>query len=369
MDFEKILTYAAENNISDIHLTPNIPVFFRLHGELEIVGENLTDAEIQNLAAQILSPKQQAFLQTERTVDFAYTSRSNSRFRGNFYFTREGLALALRLIPNKIPDFAELGLPDLVLDNVMNLKHGLVLLVGPTGHGKSTTLASLIKHRSENSSDHIITMEDPIEFLIKSNQSIVHQRSLGRDVTTFSSGLKSALREDPDVLLVGEMRDLETISAALTAAETGHLVLSTLHTNSAAETINRIIDAFPTDQQAQIRAQLASTLEMVVAQRLLPSLDGKGRTLAYETMVSNYAIKNHIRQGTTYQIANAMQTDGSGNMILFDQSLAKLVMSGKISEEEAYNNAASEDQIKYILELNGYKNNDEALQMAQNLSE
>ncbi len=368
MDFEKILAYAVKNEVSDIHLTPNLPVFFRLHGELEIVGENITDGEIQNLAAQILPEKQQMVLQEKRTVDFAYTSRNNNRFRGNFYFTREGLVLALRLIPNRIPDFSELGLPDFVLDNVMQLKNGLVLLVGPTGHGKSTTLASMVKHRSATNSEHIITLEDPIEFLIKSNKSVIHQRSLGRDVVSFSNGLKSALREDPDVLLVGEMRDLDTISAALTAAETGHLVLSTLHTKSAPETINRIIDAFPTDQQSQIRAQLSSALEMVIAQRLLPNKNNDGRVLAYETMTTNYAIKNHIRKGTVYQISNAMQTDGSGNMVLFDQSLAKLIMEQKITEKTAYANAISEDQVKYILEMNNYKYEDDRLEMANNLS-
>ncbi len=368
MDFEKILAYAVKNDVSDIHLTPNLPVFFRLNGQLEIVGENLSDGEIQKLAAQILPSNQQTVLHEKRTVDFAYTSRNNNRFRGNFYFTREGLVLALRLIPNTIPNFKELGLPSFILENVMQLKNGLVLLVGPTGHGKSTTLASLVKHRSKINSEHIITLEDPIEFLIKSDKSIVHQRSLGRDVISFSNGLKSALREDPDVLLVGEMRDLETISAALTAAETGHLVLATLHTKSAPETINRIIDAFPTDQQAQIRAQLSSALEMVVAQRLLPTVNGDGRVLAYETMTTNYAIKNHIRKGTVYQISNAMQTDGSGNMILFDQSLAKLVIEGKITEDEAYANAISEDQVKYILDLNNHEHEDERLEMANNLS-
>jgi len=358
MDFEKVLSYAAKNNISDIHISPDLPVAFRLHGELETVGEKVSHNEIHMISLEILSQVDQEKLDIERSVDFSYTSKERHRFRGNFFYTRKGLVLALRLIPEEIPDFDTLGLPHFVLENILDYKDGLVLLVGPTGHGKSTTLASCIKNRAAKKSEHIITFEDPIEFLIESDQSIVHQRALGRDVMEFSEGLKSALREDPDVLLVGEMRDLETISAALTAAETGHLVLSTLHTSSAGETINRIIDAFPTGQQTQIRAQLAMTLKMVIAQKLLPTPDGNGRVLAYETMITTYAIKNHIRKGSTYQIPNSMQTDNSGQMILFDESLAKLVMDKKITLETAFINAISEDQIQQTLELHGYNLSD-----------
>lgn len=368
MDFEKVLSYAAKNNISDIHVSPGLPVSFRLHGELESVGEKTTHNEIHMISLEILNQTDQERLDIDRSVDFAYTSKEGHRFRGNFFYTRKGLVLALRLIPETIPDFDTLGLPRFVLDNILALKDGLILLVGPTGHGKSTTLASCIKHRAAEKSEHIITFEDPIEFLIESDQSLVHQRALGRDVMKFSDGLKSALREDPDVLLVGEMRDLETISAALTAAETGHLVLSTLHTSDAGETVNRIIDAFPTGQQAQIRAQLATTLKMVVAQKLLPAADESGRVLAYETMVTTYAIKNHIRKGTTYQIPNSMQTDNTGQMILFDESLAKLVMDGKITLETAFINAVSQDQIQQTLELHGYDLNNANLEMASRLS-
>lgn len=360
MDFEKILQYAVDNKASDIHISPDIPVFFRIHGTMASVGEPVTIGDIQNLALNILAPKQQENLETKRHVDFVYSSKSGYRFRGNAYHTREGLVIALRIIPNDVPDFHTLGVPDFVLQHAMGLPHGLVLVVGPTGNGKSTTLASMLKHRSQTKAEHIITMEDPIEFLMPSARSIVHQRALGRDVNDFSTGLKAALREDPDVLMVGEMRDLETVSAALTAAETGHLVFSTLHTNNAAETINRIIDAFPSDQQAQVRAQLSATLSMVIAQKLLPREDQPGRVLACEVMVANYAIRNHIRQNTVYQVPNAMQTDNSGEMILFDHSLAQLVVEGKISQKSAFENAISPEQVNYVLELNGMGAQDEA---------
>lgn len=354
MDFEKILQYAVEKETSDIHLSPNLSVIFRINGILVPFGEKVKSAEIHNLSLNILNQAQQEILEIERNVDFVYNSKTNHRFRGNCYYTRDGLVFAFRLIPSIIPPFESLNLPNYLLKDLLKLKQGLVLVVGPTGHGKSTTLASLLKNRSDIYSEHIITIEDPIEFVIKSGKSIIHQRSQGRDVKSFDNGLRSALREDPDVLMVGEMRDLETISAALTAAETGHLVFSTLHTNNAAETIDRIIDVFPSDQQSQVRMQLAGCLTTVVSQRLLPSLEGK-RILAYEIMISNYAIKNQIRKGNIFQIANTIQTDSSGKMILFDQSLANLVLKRKISLKVALENSISEDQLKSILEVNGYE--------------
>ena len=350
-DFEQILKYAVEKEASDIHLTPGLPVSFRIHGKIEYVGEPLDDAYTQNLAINALTPKQQAQLDEFRDVDFSVSSREQFRFRGNAFFAQGGLSFVLRLIPKVIPDFAELGFDEVLMDHFMNLKQGLVLVVGPTGHGKSTTLAAMIQARSNTHSEHIITMEDPVEFMFKSGKSIVHQRDVGKDAASFERGLKAALREDPDVLLVGEMRDLETISAALTAAETGHLVLSTLHTHDTPETINRIIDAFPTAQQGQIRSQLASSLKMVVAQRLLPSVDGK-RSLVYEVMTSNYAIKNHIRQGSLHQIQNYMQTDTSGTMNLFDQSLVTRMLEGEVGMETAFEHCRSREQLIHLLELN-----------------
>lgn len=356
MNLNKILEFGREKNVSDIHISPNIPIYFRLNGQLFPAGDPLKDAEIQNVAMEILTEQQQQILDEKRHIDFVYsTIESKTRFRGNAYYTREGLVMAMRMIPAEIPPYENLGLPQFILDEIMQNHHGMILVVGATGHGKSTTLASIINHRAKNKAEHIIMLEDPIEFLVNSQIGAVHQRSFGRDVNNFADGLKAALREDPDVLMVGEMRDLETISAALTAAETGHLVFSTLHTNDAPETINRIIDAFPTDQQEQVKTQLASTLSMVIAQRLLPTKDGQSRVLAYEVMTMSYAIQTHIRKGTTYQIHNAMQTDSTGRMVLFDQSLAALVLNNTISAQVAFENTHSKDQLKYILELHGYK--------------
>ncbi len=352
IDFEQILQYAVDHSASDIHLTPGLPVSFRIHGSIEYVGEPIQKAFTENLMVNILTPKNQAHLDEFRDVDFSVSSKSSYRFRGNAFYSQSGLSFVFRLIPKVIPEFPTLGFPDELLAHFQNLKQGLVLVVGPTGHGKTTTLASLIQARKDAHKEHIITMEDPIEFIFKSGNSIVHQRDVGKDAVSFASGLKAALREDPDVLLVGEMRDLETISAALTAAETGHLVLSTLHTHDTPETINRVIDAFPTAQQGQVRSQLAASLQMVIAQRLLPSLDGK-RTLVYEVMTSNIAIKNHIRQGTLHQIQNYMQTDTSGTMNLFDQSLASRVLEGLVSLDTAFSNCRSREQLTHLLELNG----------------
>ena len=347
--FDQILEYAVNKGASDVHLTPGLPVSFRIQGKIEYFGEPLGEAYTQNMALQILAPAHQAHLDEFRDVDFSVTSKKKFRFRGNAFFSQSGLSFVLRLIPNQIPAFAGLGFPPAILDHFLGLRQGLVLVVGPTGQGKTTTLASLIQARSEAHAEHIITMEDPVEFVLTSQKSIIHQRDIGKDALSFSSGLKSALREDPDVLLVGEMRDLETISAALTAAETGHLVLSTLHTHDTPDTISRIIDAFPIDQQEQVRTQLSASLKMVIAQKLVPSVDGK-RSLVYEIMTSNYAIKNHIRQGTLHQIPNYMQTD---NMNLFDQSLAGRVVNGQVDIPTAFEYARSTEQLSSLLTTNG----------------
>lgn len=354
IDLEKVLTDSVLKKASDVHISPENPISFRVFGDILPQGIVVNDQEVQNMVLSHLTEKQQENLEKNRHVDFVYTTQSKNRFRGNAYYTRKGLSLAFRTIPVSIPAFTDLGLPMFVLEEISKLKHGLVLVVGPTGHGKSTTLASILDYRAANFQDHIIMMEDPVEFIINSQKGIVDQRSVGRDVNSFYEGLTAALREDPDVLMVGEMRDLETISAALTAAETGHLVLATLHTNDAAETINRIIDVFPADQQAQIRTQLTSTLTMVIAQKLIPTIDKQSRALAYEVLVTNYAIKNHIRQNTVYQIQNAMQTDATGKMILFDQSLAGLVLQKKVSHSLALEYAHSEEGLNHILQLNGW---------------
>ncbi len=354
IDLDKILNYAAEKKASDTHISPRRSVYLRTNGRISSVGEVISKAEIDELLMHILSQQQQAKLEEYRDVDFVHSTNQKFRFRGNAYHTREGVAMAFRMIPAKVPSFDKTGLPDFVLEHAKKLNKGLILVTGATGHGKSTSLASMIKARADNKAEHFILLEDPIEFLIESDKSIVHQRNLERDVFSFERGLKAALREDPDVLMVGEMRDHDTISAALTAAETGHVVFSTLHTNSAAETIHRIIDAFPAEEQSQVRSQLASTLSMVVCQRLLESTDG-GRVLVYEILMSNYAVSNHIRQNSVFQIPNAMQTDDSGKMVMFDQSLAYQTIQGKISYEVAVHNATSKEQFDYILETSGYE--------------
>lgn len=354
IDLDQILKYAVEKGASDTHISPGRPAYFRINGKINSVGEPISKADIDTLLIQILNGKQQSKLEEIRDVDFVYSSQQKYRFRCNAYHTRDGAALAFRMIPEKIPGFETTGLPQFVLDHAKSLKKGLILVTGATGHGKSTTLASMIKARADHKAEHFILLEDPIEFIIDSDKSIIHQRNLERDVYSFERGLKAALREDPDVLMVGEMRDLETITSALTAAETGHVVFSTLHTNSAAETIHRIIDVFPAERQVQIRSQLASTLSMVICQRLVESTNG-GRVLAYEILMSNYAVSNHIRQNSVFQIPNAMQTDDTGKMVMLDQSLAQQAITGNISYQVAKNNATSSEQLDYILETSGYE--------------
>ena len=354
LDLDQILNYAGEKGASDTHISPGRPVYFRINGRINSVGDVISKPEIDEILVHILGQKQQAKLEEIRDVDFVHSTNLEYRFRCNAYHTRDGVALALRMIPADVPSFSTTGLPDFVLEHAKKLKKGLILVTGATGHGKSTSLASMIKARADYKAEHFILLEDPIEFLLDSEKSIIHQRNLERDVISFERGLKAALREDPDVLMVGEMRDLETISSALTAAETGHVVFSTLHTNSAAETIHRIIDVFPAERQVQIRSQLASTLSMVVCQRLLESTDG-GRVLAYEILMSNYAVANHIRQNTIFQIPNAMQIDDTRRMVLFDQSLARHTILGNIDYKVAQQNATSGEQLDYILETSGFK--------------
>lgn len=354
LDIDQILKYSVSKGASDTHISPGRSAYFRISGKIHSVGDAISKGDIEGLLAQILNGRQQAKLEEFRDVDFVYNTGQKHRFRCNAYHTRDGVALAFRIIPKTVPSFDSTGLPDFVLEHAKKLKKGLILITGATGHGKSTSLASIIKARADHKAEHFILLEDPIEFIIDSDKSIIHQRNLERDVYSFERGLKAALREDPDVLMVGEMRDLETISSALTAAETGHVVFSTLHTNSAAETIHRIIDVFPAERQVQIRSQLASTLSMVICQRLVESTDG-GRVLVYEILMSNYAVANHIRQNTVFQIPNAMQTDDSGHMVLLDQSLAHQTITGHIAYLVAKNNATSKEQLDYILETSGFE--------------
>jgi twitching motility protein PilT len=281
-------------------------------------------------------------------------SATGVRLRGNAFFQEGGLSVVLRVIAQEIRNLDSLGFPDFVIQNIRALKNGFVLIVGATGQGKSTTLAAILQNIVSDQAKHVITIEDPIEYILPNGQSLVQQREVGRDVLNFRAGIKAALREDPDVLMVGEMRDYETISSALTMAETGHVVFSTLHTNDGPQTISRIIDVFPPEQQEQIRSQLASTLKMIVAQRLVPTVDGK-RALAFEVLTNNYAIQNYIRQNKIFQIPSTLQTDSSGEMVQLEQSLAGLVIAQQVTPEVAKEYSADPEQLKAILAANGVK--------------
>ncbi|MGM9521957.1 MAG: type IV pilus twitching motility protein PilT [Oscillospiraceae bacterium] len=344
--FNELINEAVNCRASDIHLTVGIPPTARIDGTLcHMGGEKCTPADTEELAASIMDAHQKETLERRGEVDFAYSVHGAGRFRINVFRQRGSLAIAARVLNPEIPEPQELGIPE-ALVQVCDKKRGLVLVTGPTGSGKSTTLASLIDVINKTSSRHIITMEDPIEYLHRHNKSIVNQREMGSDSADYASALRAALREDPDVLLVGEMRDLETISTAITAAETGHLVFSTLHTIGAANTIDRIVDVFPPYQQQQIRTQLADVLECVASQQLLPRMSGEGRVAAIELMLSNSAIRSHIRESKTFQIASVMQTNRKQGMVTMDDALLTLHQHGEISRESALSYAQDPAALK-----------------------
>jgi twitching motility protein PilT len=337
VDMIQLLKEVVDKKASDLHIVPGSPPRIRVLGDLVPLVEygTLSAADTKRLIYSVLTDAQKKKLEEEWELDFSFGIRGIARFRGNAYFQRQSLAGAFRLIPYSIPEFEKLGLPEIIKTFAHKTK-GLVLVTGPTGSGKSTTLASLINIVNKTYSYHIITIEDPIEFVYEHDKSIVTQRELGSDTKSFARALKSALREDPDVILVGEMRDPETIEAALTAAETGHLVFSTLHTNSAVETINRIVDVFPADKQSQIRTQLSFVLVGTVAQKLLKRRDGTGRVAAVEVFIPTPAIRNLIRENKLHQIYSLMQTgQASTGMITLNQHLAQLYLDGIIDLEEA----------------------------------
>lgn len=326
-----LLATAKANNASDIHITVGIKPKCRISGTLyEMTAfEVLTPAKTKELVESLFQPKQQATMDEKGEVDFAYAHPDLGRFRVNAFKQRGSYAAVLRIVGSKIPTPESLGVPEAVI-GLTKKKRGLVLVTGPTGSGKSTTLASLIDVINKERNEHIITLEDPIEYLHKHNHAIVNQREIGLDTDSYGNALRAALREDPDIILVGEMRDFDTISTAITAAETGHLVFSTLHTIGAAPTIERIVDVFPAHQQNQIRSQLASVLEAVISQQLLPTIDGKGRVAAFEVMLGTPAIKNLIREDKAHQIPSIMQTSKKLGMQTMDDSLFTLYLKHKI---------------------------------------
>ena len=332
-DLSEILIHSVECRASDIHLSVGRAPNYRIDGVLHTEGEEkLKPDDVKNLIMPLLDERHKRELEESGQTDFAHAIPGVGRFRVNVFKQRGTLASVMRALPFEIPNPEKLGIPPEVVA-VTEKKRGLVLVTGPTGSGKSTTLASLIQFINRNRADHIITLEDPIEYLHKHDKSIVNQREIGSDTENYAKALRAALREDPDVILVGEMRDLETISTAITAAETGHLVLSTLHTIGADKTIDRIIDVFPPDQQQQVRVQLAAVLECVVSQQLLKRSDGQGRVAALEVLFANNAVRNLIREGKTFQIASIIQTSKRLGMQMMDDALYDLYMQRMVDGE------------------------------------
>lgn len=332
---DKVLTEAKNLNVSDIHITTGIPPIFRMHGTLKRYGdENLTPDMTKEIARALMPEVLWEQFIEKGEMDFSYSLSGVARFRVNSFHQRGSISHAFRTIPTEIPSINDLNMPN-TLVSLAETQQGLILVTGPTGSGKSTTLAAMIRHINETMPKHIITLEDPIEYLHRHGTSIIDQREVGFDTGSFANGLRAALRQDPDVILVGEMRDLETISTAITAAETGHLVMATLHTSSAASTIERIIDVFPPGQQAQVRTQLAGILKAVVSQRLLPTANGKGRIAATEILINNAAVANLIRTEKVHQIPNVILTNRSFGMHMMVSSVQELLSQGKISRQTA----------------------------------
>ena len=330
-----MLAYALDANASDLHLSVGSTPMLRIHGEMQKLQLPITDkATMLKIRDEVLSANQRKIFDEKLEIDFSTSLKDKGRFRVNFFNQINGIAAVFRAIPTDIKNSEELGIPPIMNTLAMKEK-GLVLLTGPTGSGKSTTLAAMIDHVNENKPSHIITIEDPVEYFHNSKKSMINQRELGQSTHSFSNALRSALREDPDVILVGEMRDLETIQLALTAAETGHLVLSTLHTSSAVKTIDRIIDVFPSGQKAQIRSMLSESLLAVIAQKLLPNKLKNGRIPASEIMIANHAVRNLIREDKIYQIPSLIQAGGQEGMQSLDQDLQRLLHQGLIERSQA----------------------------------
>jgi twitching motility protein PilT len=365
---DALLSRMHELGASDLHVAAESSPLVRRRGELEPLEDlpKLTPDQTQQLLYRILSTEQQKRLEIERQIDISYAISGVARFRVNVFFQKDAVGAAFRLIPYKILTLEELRLPP-SLHEMADKPRGLVLVTGPTGSGKSTTLAALIDEINRNRAGHILTIEDPIEFLHTHRRCLVNQREIGSDANGFADALRAALRQDPDVILLGEMRDLETISTALTAAETGHLVFATLHTRGAAGTIDRIIDVFPAEQQAQVRAMLASSLEGVVTQTLVPTADGQGRVAALEILIPDYAVRNLIRQRKLEQIYSVMQTGTARGMQTMEQALCELVVRGTISADIAIDSSSYPDQLVALMERSGAGQNGQSLSSASGL--
>jgi twitching motility protein PilT len=350
VDFAEVLLEVVDRRASDLHLTAGAPPMVRVRGRLTPLEgyPALTPTDTREVVYSILSNSQRQKLENNWQIDFAYQIPGRARFRVNAYFQRSAIGAAFRLIPFEVVPLEALGLPAAVADFAKRPR-GLVLVTGPTGSGKSTTLASLIDVINQEREEHIMTIEDPIEFLHQHKKCIVNQRELGSDATSFADALKAALRQDPDVILVGEMRDIETIGTAITAAETGHLVFATLHTQDTPQTLDRIIDVFPPGQQGQIRAQLSVALQGIMTQTLLPTADGAGRCVAAEILVPTPAVRNLIREAKSHQIYSVLQTGAQFGMQTMDAALAQLVHQGKITRQLAESRAHSAEELRRLI--------------------
>ena len=349
-DINELLEEVLVRGASDLHITVGAPPVMRINGVLQRIEEypRLTGNDTRDMIYSILTARQREQLEANLEYDLSYSVPGSARFRVNAYFQRNSLGAAFRIIPYRIKTVEELNMPP-VIKELSQLPRGFILVTGPTGQGKSTTLAAIIDLINETRNEHIITVEDPIEFLHVHKRCIINQREVGADTHSFSNALKYVLRQDPDVILVGEMRDLETISTALTAAETGHLVFATLHTQDAPQTVDRIIDVFPTYQQQQVRLQLAGTIQAIITQQLLPHRDGKGRVPSVEIMIATSAIRNMIREAKSHQIYSAMQAGGQYRMQTMDSSIAALYKNGIISYDIAMARCANRDEMTNMI--------------------
>lgn len=346
----ELLEYTIEKGASDLHISVGYPAIIRVDGELEEVSENIIDPmEAEELILPLLSDDKRELLEVNKEIDFAYTheGRYKGRFRINAFYAMKTLSAAFRLIPSRVRTVEELKLPQ-IYHQFTKLRQGMILVTGPTGHGKSTTLAAMLEDINRNKFYKIVTIEDPVEYVFEGKKSLIDQREMGQDTHSWPIALKSAMRQDPDVILVGEMRDYETISAAITLAETGHLVFATLHTNNSAQSIDRMIDVFPEEQQSQVRAQLSNILEVVIAQRLIP-LDHGGRRAVAEILLINPAVKNLIREGKTYQVDNVIRTSSDIGMVSLERSLVDLVREGVISIKTAQEYAVYPEEVSRLL--------------------